>query len=126
MEHPTRVDRLDPYNIQRLKHAWARGARIQFQWFDEWRDDGRGTFPPNGFLRIHPADAHLEYGPLSSMLRALALDTYDLSNDAEYYAAYSYFQQLEAEWLDFHNYIDDELREFQMLFIAEQLADEGL
>jgi len=68
-------------NIERLKFAWARGARIQHYGFHDAHDGQQWWvcsiswlgYPGHTSFRIHPDDAHLEYGPLSSALREQAL-----------------------------------------------------
>lgn len=73
-------------NFARFKFAHARGARIQLHipyakeplWMGanphgfNWSDDYE--------FRIHPEDTHLEYGPISSALRVLALRRLTLGN----------------------------------------------
>lgn len=79
-------------DIQRLKFAWAHGARIQRDykvigymgkgWKPSPKDDGwRDADPYLSHLgvigapetwRIHPDDEHLQYGPVSAALRDIA------------------------------------------------------
>lgn len=111
-------------NIQRLKFAWARGARIQVFFNDDpyWWDDSHPTFQgKNHKYRIHPDDVHLEYGPLSKAMRerpqfhecdrvglvafAVALELFSEGNT---------YSGSAEEWGMFY------------LFAAELLADEGL
>ena len=61
--------------MSRLLHAAARGARIE--------DNGEGVWSESRFVhlvggdwefRIHPDDANLQYGPISTALREMAED----------------------------------------------------
>lgn len=116
-------------SLQRLKFAWARGARIQSQWHNgnpqsAWLDTPHVTED----CRIHPDDAHLEYGPLSKGLIEDVI--YDdtprepLAQAAIYACIGLYGEECWPELLV--NEPDGIVREFYWLFIAELLADEGL
>ncbi len=115
-------------NIQRLKFAWARGARI------EWRDPYADRYSKlwsirllpawdeNQSYRIHPEDEHLQYGPLSSTLRNSVI--YDAPIDSlEYRAAQMIFNAL-------YDFPPGPTRQFdwgmQKLAFSEYLADLGL
>jgi hypothetical protein len=60
--------------MNRLLHAAAKGARIQALYQRHW-------IPANYLhlvecdytYRIHPDDKHLQYGPISTLLREMAL-----------------------------------------------------
>lgn len=120
---------MDP---QRLKFAWARGARIQarFDWIDEsWHEQITINPEMSGLVwRIHPDDEHLQYGPLSSTLHEL-VDKPDDIDQSSYYrtaivaAAMMYAQETDSSYSETHD-----LDEWGMwcLFFAELLADEGL
>jgi hypothetical protein len=63
--------------MSRLLFAAARGARIQSRWYDslQWQTSGQFVFIDTmRHYRIHPADEHLQYGPISTELRAMAAD----------------------------------------------------
>ena len=101
--------------MSRLLHAAARGARIGWQtlsgkWYPD--DDMR-------YYRIHPADEHLQYGPISTALRGVALtgecDRVDIP----------YFTFLIEREGNYWESTEDQRRVF-CLILAEFLADEGL
>lgn len=115
-------------NIQRLKFAWVRGARIQMctagpltgVWLD--LQHAPSFFDRSEPLRIHPDDEHLQYGPLSSALRQRVL--YADWNDgsvAALWAAQSMGFLREETYYAF-----DDIHLHFWLFLAEMLADEGL
>ena len=62
--------------MSRLLFAAARGARIEGS-YHNWKSGGtewRETDDLNKFgNRIHPDDEHLQYGPISTLLREMAL-----------------------------------------------------
>ena len=63
--------------MSRLLFAAARGARIQSRWVDgtQWQTTGQFVFVDGmRYYRIHPDDAHLQYGPVSTALLKLAED----------------------------------------------------
>ena len=107
--------------MSRLLHAAARGARIQ--------DVALGICTDSRFVhlgeaighlyRIHPNDAHLQYGPISTALREMAED--DSWNPSEERSlAVAVARQFQVF---FHDEPDFELF---YLFLAEFLADEGM
>ena len=69
--------------------------------------------------RIHPDDAHLAYGPISTALRKRAeTGSFEFENPMHQMAWFSYVGQ----WC-----FDDEAQvQWYCLFSAEALADEGL
>ena len=105
--------------MSRLLHAAARGARIQMMYQRGWIPAVAVRTDDMYKYRIHPADEHLQYGPISTALRKLAEDTtwHFCSNRvlaiaaANEYAVYYYGEP------DF---------ELFYLFLAEALADEGM
>ena len=126
--------------------AQARGARIQFDYkalgyrgsdaADWWRDVELPMHQERiPHYRIHPEDAHLQYGPISQALIDWALYGYDTDNHPEIDAAEAYFNWrliidgLPDPRLSFGDYgprvTPDEWGMFR-LFMAEMLADEGL
>jgi len=109
--------------MSRLLHAAARGARIQADYQGVWSGVSGihlGKTPHD--YRIHPDDAHLQYGPISTALREMAEDVvwrgdwaYFLAGSiANEFTEHSYRAQCEP---------DDQLF---YLFLAEFLADEGM
>jgi len=132
-------------NIQRLKFAWARGARIQY-WNPRcygWKE--RATFEESGDYpwtnaedttnwfhpwyahcpkRIHPDDEHLAYGPVATAFRDMALFT-DYTDDLP--EIVTLFEDLAgSNYLLEGSSTDNVVTDFTRLFFAEYLADEGL
>ncbi len=120
---------------QRLRFAHARGARIQIfcTHHKEWETIGhRGQPEPEdeapswgegNLYRVDPKDAALEYGPISTALRAHAINPRPgFVSDAEE-AALELF-------IDWFVDSDDDADDFDVLmfelFVAEAMADEGL
>ena len=64
--------------MSRLLFAAARGARIQGRWVDDtpqWHTVRKVYLVEDlPYQRIHPEDAHLGYGPISTALREMAED----------------------------------------------------
>ena len=112
--------------MNRILMAAARGARIQARFKrasmgDSWCDGGVVAVRTDGqcyAYRIHPDDAHLQYGPLSSHLRAMAAN----DEPQKYDFIFKVIFRVDGEI--------DELSEFEqsLLFLieAEALADEGM
>ena len=109
--------------MSRLLHAAARGARIEVRDQGDWIPLTHISLLPNSHAkRIHPEDAHLQYGPISTALREMAEDVvwrgdwaYFLAGSiANEFTEHSYRAQCEP---------DDQLF---YLFLAEFLADDGL
>ena len=110
--------------MSRLLHAAARGARIEaFPWRKKWITLTHISIVPNKHAyRIHPEDAHLAYGPVSTALREMAEDvvwngdwaSFLAGSIANEFTEHSYRAQCEP---------DDQLF---YLFLAEFLADEGM
>jgi hypothetical protein len=110
-------------NIERLKFAVARGARVQIRTGaePEWRDH------PSGYLgyrhadyRVHPDDAALEYGPLSAALkhRIVWSEWTEGAAAALIFARHLGFEQV--------HYASDAEHLHYWDFVAEYLADQGL
>ena len=60
--------------MSRILFAAARGARIQVMYQRVWIPLTHISLEPNAHAyHIHPEDAHLEYGPISTLLREMAL-----------------------------------------------------
>ena len=91
----------------RQNFAAARGARIQIFVAE---------------TRIHPDDAHLQYGPISTALREMAADDSWNPNSYQVLAV--------AAANEFKEYFDSRQGEpdypLFYLFLAEFLADEGM
>ena len=108
--------------MSRLLHAAARGARIQSRWVDgtQWQTTGQFMFV-DGMrrYRIHPDDAHLAYGPISTALLKLAED--DSWNPSEERSlAIAVARQFQVYFGDEPDY------PLFYLILAEFLADEGM
>jgi hypothetical protein len=124
-------------NLQRLKFAWARGARIQVQikpefdrGFDWTREYGCPATVADMNLtrynwRIHPADEHLQYGPLSSALRKRAL-YWDWCGAMDRDVHEWYRNDAFGDEFDNRSTAGTVVDRFAMLFYAEYLADQGL
>lgn len=123
-------------NIQRLKFAWARGARIQYNSGYKVDETGRDVYGGDGWsyvagvnhaegrehlFRIHPDDAHLEYGPVSTALRDMALytDSIELDEITEMFREFAGPDY----WMGTAFVVESDMAR---LFFAEMLADEGL
>ena len=105
--------------MNRLLFAAARGARLQRRSSDG--DDWLPCFTAGLAERIHPDDAHLQYGPISTALREFALSDGDWSHEIE--AAFVYTLKRWPGW-DAGLFGNDYC--VTLLFMAEYLADEGL
>ena len=112
--------------MSRLLFAAARGARVQ-TWAGVlgWRSTNLfGPWSCDDGDRIHPDDAHLQYGPVSTALREMAEDAraeiqlsweMGLAN----FSANNFIDYYDWRWCepDYPLYY---------LFLAEFLADSGL
>ena len=113
--------------MSRLLHAAARGARIQSRWVDgtQWQTTGQFMFV-DGMrrYRIHPDDAHLQYGPISTALREMA-EHARAENQPSWemglanFSANNFIDYYDWRWCepDYPLYY---------LILAEFLADEGM
>lgn len=112
-------------NTNRLLFAAARGARIQRQdahgvWMDCYVITGH--FPGDAPRRIHPEDAHLQYGPISTALREVVF--YNDPWIEGYIEAVAYADEhFSSLGVVFVTYEDAQMAR---LFMAEALADEGM
>lgn len=111
--------------MSKLLFAAARGARIQmFSPTDlEWVPVIKVAVVPTKFsFRIHPDDEHLQYGPISTVLREEAEDysgrSWNIGTDISAELRY-------GAWHDCR-YADPLTRSLFLLILAEALADEGL
>ena len=113
--------------MSRLLHAAARGARIQLKVNPNvpWSAVHSGFIPifESVHYRIHPDDEHLQYGPISTALRELAMQglVLEVKTDWEFMARY-YFTDIAWEKAPH----DVEHRSLFLLVLAEALADSGL
>jgi len=124
-----------PYEMSRLLHAAARGARIEC-WLlpqKKWVDAAYiPTADYTGYdYRIHPDDEHLQYGLISTALR-------DCDGDFQWvYIDSEHMQDLAIGCAICANYAHNMLHEWQqnkdrltrslfLLILAEALADEGM
>ena len=109
--------------MSRLLHAAARGARMQTKWVDsgaQWQTTGQLVLVDDmRYYRIHPADAHLGYGPISTLLREMAL-TGDCDGADIPYIRTTLLTE-EGYWKS----TEDQQCVF-CLILAEALADEGM
>lgn len=113
--------------MSRLLFAAARGARLQaLDGNLGWILSSHAPLELSNAkrpYRIHPDDAHLEYGPISRALRDLAMQgmVMEITTDWEFVARY-YFTSI--AWEKVPN--DIEHRSLFLLILAESLADSGL
>ena len=104
--------------MSRLLHAAARGAKIQVMYRKGWIPAVAVRTDDIYKYRIHPADAHLGYGPISTALRNDALRL--LPNDSNWFSALS----LHSDG-DLHSLSPTD-RSMFLLLLAEAVADEGM
>ena len=122
--------------MSRLFFAAARGARIEFQCpaTKKWIEKEMWEFGSEVNYRIHPDDAHLQYGPISTEVRKAA----------ENIAERAYLQDLLGHYgiaaIDDYLSRSDEFgycwdkamnatamqKQLFLLILAEALAEEGL
>ena len=106
--------------MSRLLFAAARGARIEWQTvYGAWKVaddiDVTQSYPQ----RIHPDDAHLQYGPISTELRKMAEDSSWNSSWGRYIAR-AFADEFSDIFGPATNY------PLFYLILAEALADEGM
>lgn len=117
--------------MSRLLHTAARGARIGWDYSGEWHSAmSIGLSKVNNYA-IHPDDAHLQYGPISTALREcdgefqwFYIDSEhmpDLAIRSAIVANYAY--NMLHEW---QQNKDRLTRSLFLLILAEALADEGM
>lgn len=112
--------------MSRLLFAAARGARIQ-AWAGElgWRVTHLfGPWSYDDGNRIHPDDAHLQYGPISTALRKNAEEPPRTTEaiwpvERNYLNVYKYSDEM-------YVWADDLHKSLMLLLVAEALADGGL
>ena len=105
--------------MSRILFAAARGARIEALYQRVWIPATAVRTDDMYKYRIHPADAHLGYGPISTALLKLAED--DSWNPSEERAlALAVARQFQVYFGDEPDY------PLFYLILAEFLADEGM
>jgi hypothetical protein len=132
-----------PYNAHRLAFAQARGARIQIKrpqvadrYYRNWHPNhGQDPLQTQHWSavqilwRIHPKDAHLEYGPLSTALINLVLyDEFPEETDQPMIEMLVWYRGIfdESLWDDNDDAIEADHRKFYLLLMAEWYADQGM
>jgi hypothetical protein len=110
--------------MSRLLFAAARGARIEgsYKEFDIWNSVSAVRFDNFYDYRIHPDDAHLAYGPVSTALREMAEDPKHNSS-WEYYLANTAVNEFTES---FYYRLGEPDYPLFYLILAEFLADSGL
>lgn len=114
--------------MSRLLFAAARGARIEALYQRCWITLTHISIVPNAHAyRIHPEDAHLEYGPISTALREMAINDlwYPPSWQISLASTVSLDVAREFSELLFSRRENEDYPLFY-LFLAEFLADEGM
>ena len=111
--------------MNRILFAAARGARVQVlgkNINEFWWNTLDFSKMHSHDYRIHPEDAHLEYGPISTELRKEALSEFW---SARWIVADAFVQDYISDYdADvIHNFTDS--RTF-LLLLSEALADEGM
>ena len=112
--------------MSRLLHAAARGAKIQTKWVDsgaQWQTTGQLVLVDDmRYYRIHPDDANLQYGPISTALRDMAEDDGTWRTDLRWNIAHI----VANEFNDYYDWQCEPDYPLFYLFLAEFLADEGM
>ena len=112
--------------MSRLLHAAARGAKMQTKWVDsgaQWQTTGQLVLVDDmRYYRIHPADEHLQYGPISTALRDMAEDDGTWRTDLRWNIAHI----VANEFNDYYDWQCEPDYPLFYLFLAEYLADEGM
>ena len=122
--------------MSRLLFAAARGARVQRNLVgmaDVWTGAVELPADERDFayqFRIHPDDEHLQYGPISAVLRVAATDPLPSIGALGYPGQYKVSVAV-TDGIGWHNTrdyieVDDFHRSLFLLILAEALADEGL
>ena len=120
--------------MSRLLFAAARGARIQINGFTatapRWYDSHKWSSMHESVLRIHPDDEHLQYGPISTALREMAVGKD--CREINYASIPSWITTIICEchldscWISTWREQSPIGRRTALLILAEALADEGL
>jgi hypothetical protein len=116
--------------MSRILFAAARGARIEGE-YHNWKDGGtdwRETDDLNKFgNRIHPDDKHLQYGPVSTVLREMSKQPKTIHHKGVNlpHFGFTIFASSENELLEVFR-CDELTHSLFLLLVAETLADEGM
>lgn len=119
--------------MSRLLFAAARGARIGWQtlsgkWHPALSLNYAQSEGGQAAYHIHPADEHLQYGPVSTALRRVAEQPkifHQSLPSLPPYFAFSVGHETDAEMRSV--FVSDELtHSLFLLILAECLADEGM
>ena len=110
--------------MSRLLHAAARGARIGWEHDGEWYSAMSMCIGPskadNG--TIHPDDAHLQYGPISTALREMA----ETCTHSSSWAGFLATSAANEYTMFFDSRFGEPDYPLFYLILAEALADEGM
>ena len=109
--------------MSRILFAAARGARIEKPYPDPvvWVQT-KFVCTAGDLQRIHPDDAHLQYGPISTALRDMAEDDGTWRTDLRWNIAHI----VANEFNDYYDWQCEPDYPLFYLFLAEFLADEGM
>ncbi len=113
--------------MSRLLFAASRGARLEYfdtftkKWF-LCRSIPVERRVYDAYYRIHPDDAHLAYGPISTAVRKMVETGAPQQADLPYLVGY--WELSLAEGIAFDK--SRKHRDMFMLLVAEALAEEGL
>ena len=111
--------------MSRLLFAAARGARIQSRWVDgtQWQTTSQFMFVDGmRHYRIHPDDAHLAYGPISTALREVA----ETCTHSSSWAGFLATSAANEYTMFFDSRFGEPDYPLYYLILAEFLADEGM
>ena len=99
---------------------------MQTKWLDsgaQWQTTGQLVLVDDmRYYRIHPADEHLQYGPISTALRDMAEDDGTWRTDLRWNIAHI----VANEFNDYYDWQCEPDYPLFYLFLAEFLADEGM
>ena len=99
---------------------------MQTKWVDsgeQWQTTGQLVLVDDmRYYRIHPADEHLQYGPISTALRDMAEDDGTWRTDLRWNIAHI----VANEFNDYYDWQCEPDYPLFYLFLAEYLADEGM
>ena len=126
-------------NIKRLKFAQARGARIEHYGFHDAHAGQQWMVCPSvawlyyehyHSFRVHPDDAHLEYGDVARTALSLAQTMSNYGREDERYTDFTKDWPLGIMIMlgagPPENDMTIQEKTLYLLFLAEFLADEGL
>ena len=105
-----------------IRRAREAGARIQMMYQRGWIPAVAVRTDDVYKYRIHPDDAHLQYGPISTALRDMAEDDGTWRTDLRWNIAHI----VANEFNDYYDWQCEPDYPLFYLFLAEYLADEGM